>query len=134
MKTNKLYCFIFILFASCVFNDYTPQKDETKKQYDSFLQANKKELEIIATQCYKLKIKTIKSDSLLKIIQIDSLKKVIDNISYLDLINLPDYIAYDFKLKIKENKCVDFFLTRLYFSQKKDSSWTVKVIDKSPCF
>ena len=136
LKSAYLFSLILlvVLFQSCFFNDLAPAKEETQQQYESFLQKNKNKIEIIANKCYALQIKYAAGDSIFKIIPDDSLKEVIDDINYVSLKTLPDYVAYDFKLNIKENKCVDFFLTRIFLATKDKNAWSVRVIDKSPCF
>jgi hypothetical protein len=135
MKKNiPAILILLFLFESCFFNDYSTPKNDTKEKYNSFLLKNKKGLDIIANQCYNLNIKYVVTDSLLKIFKTDTLEEIIKGIAYLHFNYLPDYVACDFKLKIKENKCVDFFLTRFFQSKNKDTLWEVKVVDKSPCF
>ena len=135
MKKNIPAILILIfLFESCLFNDYSTPKNDTKEKYNSFLLKNKKGLDIIANQCYTFNIKYAVTDSLLKIFKTDTLKEIINDIEYLHFNYLPDYVGCDFKLKVKENKCIDFFLTRLFRSKNEDALWKVKVVDKSPCF
>jgi hypothetical protein len=113
--------FLAIFFQSCFFNNLAPEKKGTQQQYESFLVKNKNKVELIADKCYELQIKYASGDSIFKIIQVDSLRDVIVNIKFIKLNMLPDYVAYEFKLNIKENKCVDFFLVKI-FSDKKDKN------------
>jgi hypothetical protein len=136
LKNSCLFDLIFlvIFLQSCFFNDLAPEKKETQQQYESFLLKNKNKIELIADKCFRLQIKYAVGDSIFKIIPDNSLKDVIDAINYVSLITLPDYVAYDFKLNIKENKCVDFYLTKIFSGTKDKNVWSVRVIDKSPCF
>ena len=127
-----------MFFSFCMYlnscDEYTIKKNDTKAEYKSFLVNYEKQLDVIVEKCYQLKIEYITSDSLNSIIKEDSLKAIVNNIEYLKFNDLPDYKSYDLKLKIKENKCVDFFLTKPLVSKINNTSWDIKIIDKSPCF
>jgi hypothetical protein len=135
LKSRWIYSSIVMLifFQSCL-NDLGPAKNETQQAYASFLMKNETKLEIIAAKCYALQIHYATTDSILKILPADSLREVIENINYISLHILPGYVSYDFKLNSKENKCVDFFLAKNFMITATKESWSVKVIDKSPCF
>ena len=139
MKCCILLTIFFSPFSSCFLQEYTPEKSITQKNYELYLSQNKSKLDFIADSLYIKQINYINGDSLLLMFKNKSFEHIINEINYASFVQLENYRAIDFKLKIKENKCVDFFLTKIYInnsisdslSQKK--SWSIKGIDKSPC-
>lgn len=133
MRNNFLFLKLLLYFSLLLLSCTTIAKDETQKNYSHYLNNNQNKLEIIADTCYVLKIDYATADTLRKLIKVDSLQETIADIEFLAFRDLNDYKAYDFKLNVQENKCVDFFLTRQYFPAT-EKKWNVRVIDKSPCF
>jgi hypothetical protein len=133
MKNNFLFIKIPLYLSLILLSCTTITKDETLRKYSFYLSKNKNKLEIIVDTCYGLKIVYANTETLRKLIKVDSLQETIADIESITFRNLNDYKAFDLKLNVQENKCVDFFLTRQYFPIT-DKKWDIKVIDKSPCF
>ena len=135
MRKFKNYFIVVLFFVSlnsC--SEYNAKKEDTEKEYQLFLKNHERQLNIITKICYDLRIQYVMVDSLKTLIKEDSLKVVVDSIEFIKFNRISDYESSDIKLKIKENKCLDFFLTKPLSSNKKDSAWDVKIIEKSPCF